>query len=112
MESDEHNDYKSASMIPLITGKRIVVAPLCWGLGHASRCVPIINQLQDQGNTVSIASDGEALTLLQKEFPGLESFEVPRYDINYKYQSMIINMAVQGPKILRAIKKEKTTAEQ
>ena len=112
MESDEHNDYKSAIMIPSIMDKRIVVAPLCWGLGHASRCVPIINQLLNQGNAVAIASDGEALTLLQKEFPDLVSFELPRYDINYKYQSMIINMAVQGPKIIRAIKTEKTTAEQ
>ncbi len=99
-------------MTPTITNKRIVVAPLCWGLGHASRCVPIINQLHDQGNTVAIASDGEALTLLRKEFPELESFELPEYEINYKYQSMIINMAVQGPKILCAIKKEKTEAEQ
>ena len=112
MESDECNDYKTASMIPPIANKRIVVAPLCWGLGHASRCVPIINQLLDQGNTVAIASDGEALTLLRKEFPILESFELPEYDINYKYQSMITNMAIQAPKILHAINKEKTVATQ
>jgi uncharacterized protein (TIGR00661 family) len=112
MESNEFHDNKSTIMIPLITNKRIIVAPLCWGLGHASRCVPIINKLHDQGNTIAIASDGEALTLLRKEFPELVSFELPAYDINYKYQSMIINMAVQGPKILRAIKKEKTAAEQ
>jgi UDP:flavonoid glycosyltransferase YjiC (YdhE family) len=88
------------------------VAPLFWGLGHSSRCIPIINQLLDQGNTVAIASDGEALSLLRMELPDLESFELPEYDINYKYQSMIINMAVQGPKVLSAIKKEKTVAQQ
>ena len=112
MEPDGLNDYKSASVIPSITDKRVIVAPLFWGLGHASRCVPIINRLINQGNTVAIASDGEALTLLRKEFPNLESFELPRYDINYRYPSMIINMALQGPKILSAIKKEKTAAEQ
>ena len=99
-------------MIPKISKKRIIVAPLCWGLGHASRCIPIINQLIEQGNIVSIASDGEALLLLQKEFPDLDSFELPMYDINYKYQSMIINMAAQGPKILSAIKKEKKAANE
>ena len=83
-------------MIPKISKKRIIVAPLCWGLGHASRCIPIINQLIEQGNIVSIASDGEALLLLQKEFPDLDSFELPMYDINYKYQSMIINMAFKS----------------
>ncbi|MFT4536456.1 MAG: hypothetical protein ACJA1A_000174 [Saprospiraceae bacterium] len=88
------------------------MAPLFWGLGHSSRCIPIINQLLDQGNTVAIASDGEALSLLRMELPDLESFELPEYDINYKYQSMIINMAVQGPKVLSAIKKEKTVAQQ
>ena len=111
MESNERNDYKLASMIPSITKKRIILAPLCWGLGHASRCIPIINQLLNQGNEVSVASDGEALSLLRQEFPRLDSFELPAYNINYKYQSMIINMAVQGPKILQAIKQEKSTAE-
>lgn len=99
-------------MIPKISKKRIIVAPLCWGLGHASRCIPIINQLIELGNIVSIASDGEALLLLQKEFPDLDSFELPMYDINYKYQSMIINMAAQGPKIVSAIKKEKLAAKE
>lgn len=98
-------------MIPPLTNKRIVVAPLCWGLGHASRCIPIINQLLDQGNIVSLASDGAALSLLRQEFPTLDSFDLPEYDINYKYQSMIINMVTQVPKILRAIKKEKSIAD-
>jgi len=111
MESNECNDFKSASVIPQINGKRIIVAPLCWGLGHASRCVPIINQLLKDGNTVSVASDGEALFLLRQEFPSLEYFELPVYDINYKYQSMIFNMAAQGSKILKAIKNEKEAAD-
>ncbi len=99
-------------MIGSITGKRIVVAPLCWGLGHASRCIPIINRLIKQQNTVSIASDGEALTLLKRELPELDHFELPAYNIQYKYGSMILNMATQGLKILSAIKKEKNKAEE
>ena len=51
--------------------KRILIAPLDWGLGHATRCIPIIKSLLEK-NTVAIASDGEALELLRKEFPNLE----------------------------------------
>ncbi len=112
MEYDESHDHISPTMISQIINKRIIVAPLCWGLGHATRCVPIINQLLEQGNTVAIASDGEALSLLKREFPKLESFELPAYDINYRYHSMIINMIRQGPKILNAVYREKYTAKE
>ncbi|MDF1696537.1 MAG: glycosyltransferase [Saprospiraceae bacterium] len=91
--------------------KRIVVAPLFWGLGHATRCIPIIKSLQ-KNNTVAIASDGEALTLLQAEFPELESFELPAYSIRYTFDSMLANMIVLGPGSLRTIRKEKNRAEE
>jgi len=50
--------------------KNILVAPLNWGLGHATRCIPIIQELEKNGFTPIIASDGIALLLLQKEFRG------------------------------------------
>ena len=40
--------------------KKVIVAPLNWGLGHATRCIPIIDELLRQGAEVIIASDGEA----------------------------------------------------
>ncbi len=95
----------------MYSNKRIIVAPLHWGLGHASRCIPIINSLIEN-NTIAIASDGEALTLLQKEFPQLESFELPSYNIRYTFDSMIANMIVQGPRSLLTIKKENKSANQ
>jgi len=58
--------------------KRILVAPLNWGLGHATRCIPIINELIRQNFEPVIASDGAALNLLQKEFPHLEYHILPR----------------------------------
>ncbi len=47
--------------------KNILVAPLNWGLGHATRCIPIIHALEENGCTPIIASDGVALALLKKE---------------------------------------------
>jgi len=95
----------------MYSNKRIIVAPLYWGLGHATRCIPIINSLLVD-NTVAIASDGAALTLLQKEFPDLESFELPSYNIRYTFDSMIANMIIQGPGGLTTIKKENKRANQ
>ena len=63
--------------------KNILVAPLNWGLGHATRCIPIINALEENGFNVILASDGDALHLLQKEFPHLLALELPSYNIEY-----------------------------
>ena len=50
---------------------KILLAPLNWGLGHASRCVPLVRRLLDEGNEVVLGGDGESLTLLRKHFPKL-----------------------------------------
>ncbi len=52
---------------------RILVCPLNWGLGHASRDISIIRKLLDRGHEAIIAADGAALELLSGEFPGLKS---------------------------------------
>ena len=87
--------------------KNILVAPLNWGLGHATRCIPIIRFLQKQNASVFLASDGRAFHLLQKEFPELPIFQLPAYDIHYHTSNMMWNMAWQFPKMMRAISREK-----
>ena len=63
--------------------KNILIAPLNWGLGHATRCIPIIKALEENGFNPIIASDGVALALLKKEFPHLITLELPSYNIKY-----------------------------
>lgn len=89
--------------------KRILVAPLNWGLGHATRCIPIINALLDEGFEPIIASDGVALTLLQKEFPNLSSIELPSYNVTYpkKGKNFKVKLIKDAPKVLKAVKDEK-----
>ncbi|WP_264560222.1 glycosyltransferase [Flavobacterium sp. N2270] len=91
--------------------KKILVAPLNWGLGHATRCIPIINGLIDNGFEPVIASDGVALELLKKEFPKLISFELPSYNIQYaqKGRNFKWKMIAQIPKIISAIQNEQKT---
>ena len=87
--------------------KKILVAPLNWGLGHATRCIPIIKELSNQGAEVLLASDGRALDLLKKEFPGFPFFELPSYGITYTYNSIALNMLMAMPKIIQAVFNEK-----
>ena len=90
--------------------KHILVAPLNWGLGHATRCIPIIRALLDQNYEVTIASDGAALSLLQKEFSSLNSIELPSYNITYpeKGSKFIRHMLKMAPQILKAVRAEHT----
>lgn len=91
------------------SSKRILVAPLNWGLGHATRCIPIIHELLAHGHQPFIASDGVALTLLKKEFPELPAFELSSYKISYaeKGKNFKIKMIWDSPKVLKAMAKEK-----
>ncbi|MBE7639496.1 glycosyltransferase [Salegentibacter sp. BLCTC] len=89
--------------------KRILVAVLNWGLGHATRCIPIIKALQEHDFKVFIASDGAALELLKKEFPNLRAFELPSYNISYSKSAHTFKWKLlrETPGILKAINREK-----
>lgn len=88
--------------------KSILIAPLNWGLGHASRSLVLIHHFIKEGKKVGIASDGLSLTWLQEELKeyNLDFFELPGYDVDYRSSSMNWNMIRQFPKIQRAIKLE------
>lgn len=89
--------------------KKIIVAPLNWGLGHATRCIPIILELQKEGFTPILASDGCALELLKKEFPELQTLTLPSYNIRYTKLGMLLQLSLllQVPKLIKAVIFEK-----
>lgn len=91
------------------TTKKILVAPLNWGLGHATRCIPIINALIENGFQPILASDGAALALLKKEFPNLVALELPSYQIEYAKNGLFFKwkLLVNSPKMIAAIWNEK-----
>lgn len=106
-KSTSKNGIVSLSIMP--KRNRILVAPLNWGLGHATRCIPIIKALMEYGCEPVLASDGVALSLLQKEFPNLKTLELPSYKIKYaeKGQHFKLKMIWDSPKVLKAMAKEK-----
>lgn len=94
--------------------KRILIAPLNWGLGHATRCIPIINALITRGFEPVIASNGEALMLLQKEFPLISSIELPGYNITYAKNAKLFKLKLlkDSPKLLKALRAEKKATDE
>lgn len=86
---------------------KVLVTPLDWGLGHATRCVPIIKEFLLQGHQVVVATSGGALRLLQIEFPRLEFFELPSYQPEYTTSSNLVPKLIgQGAKFMKAMEQE------
>ena len=86
---------------------RILVSPLDWGLGHATRCIPIIKYLREKGVDVVIAADGMQLKLLLEQFPGIEHVVLKEYNVKYsRFLPASMKVVLQVPKLLSAIKKE------
>jgi hypothetical protein len=86
---------------------KVLVCPLNWGLGHASRCVPIIQQLIDEGHTPVLVSDKHPLSFLRQEFPTLRFIEYPSYSISYsKCSTQFFAMLRSFPAIFCGILKE------
>lgn len=101
-------------MIHSKSDNHILVAPLNWGLGHATRCIPIIHALEVDGFTPILASDGVALAMLRKEFPHLQTLELPSYDIEYAKNGANFKwkMLAGVPKMVEAILAEKKIVKQ
>lgn len=70
-------------------GAKILVAPLDWGLGHASRCVPVVRFFIDNGFDVMLGGGGESLDYLRKRFPELEYVQLPSARIKYGEHGML-----------------------
>jgi predicted glycosyltransferase len=93
--------------------KTVLVAVLDWGLGHATRCIPIIQELIKQQAEVLVAGNGRSLQVLKQEFPNLLFLDLPDYQIRYSSNhSMVLSMAKQLPHLLRVIRQEHTIIQQ
>ena len=85
--------------------KKILIAPLDWGLGHATRSLVIIRDLQTLNCDITIAASGKIKNLLQNEFPDLNFLDLPGYQISYsKFKRLLpFKILIQLPKILKII---------
>ncbi len=87
---------------------KVLVAPLDWGLGHATRCIPVITELINQNCEVFIVADKHLYSLLKQEFPLAVFLRYKGYGIHYSRtkRGFLLKMLLQFPKIFMAIKRE------
>ncbi len=77
---------------------KILVAPLNWGLGHATRLVPIIRYYRSKGHEVLLAGEGNSLYFLRGEFPNLPWVELPSFSPRFsKTSRQILKLLQQLP---------------
>lgn len=92
---------------PLGVGGKILICPLNWGLGHATRCVPLIRKFVSEGHEPVVVADGFPLAFLKQEFPSLRFLEFPSYPVRYAAgKSQIGAMLFNFPNIVSGIIRE------
>lgn len=80
---------------------KIFIAPLNWGLGHASRCIPLIQEWLNEGHEVVLGGDGDSLLLLRRHFPQLRFCPLASLRLQYsKSNSQVWAIARSIPHII------------
>lgn len=94
--------------------KKILVAPLDWGLGHATRCIPLIRFLMQEGHEVVLGVCPGTDAVLNHEFPTLKTIELPAYRIHYSAYSwgFGLKLLLQLPRLIQVIRAEHKALQQ
>ncbi len=87
---------------------KILIAPLDWGLGHVTRCIPIIKAFEIQNCDLILAADKDAFLLLKKEFPSMVILRLFGYKIRYARSKkwLVFKLIQQAPRLKLIISKE------
>jgi uncharacterized protein (TIGR00661 family) len=87
---------------------KVLVCPLDWGIGHATRCVPVIRKFLELGDEVVIAADGRPYEFLRKEFPECRLIRLKGARITYpKGQGLVGIILANTPFFIRSYYREK-----
>ena len=82
---------------------RVLVAPLNWGLGHATRCIPLVSRLLADGNEVVLGGDGMSLRRLRQAFPALKAIKLAPLNLCYSSgKSQVWALLRTLPQIVKA----------
>jgi predicted glycosyltransferase len=92
---------------------KVMYSVLDWGLGHATRSIPIIQELLDQGAEVYLAGSGAPIALLKKEFPELNTINLPAYGVKYSKSKWALGFVIakQIPQLIKTLKLERQLTE-
>lgn len=86
----------------------VLVCPLDWGLGHATRCIPVVRAFQSAGYHVIVAAGGGAMDFLKSFFGASTGFrQLPGKPITYPAGSgFFMKMLWQLPGLMLSVWKE------
>ena len=88
--------------------KHILIAPLDWGMGHTTRCMPIIAYLLSLGHVVKVACNQSQRSFIEETFSGIDFIHLNGYNITYSKWNKWAQAGLisQMPGILKTIKSE------
>lgn len=99
--------------------KNILIGALNWGLGHASRIIPIIEFLNSEKHNVIIIGNGMSLKLLKNKFPENKFYNISAPEMMYGHKKaintllawcfikQIINIPIERIKVKKIVDAEK-----
>jgi len=86
-----------------------IIYGICsWGLGHATRSLPVVRKLLEEGNNLTIISHGDPLDLLKKEIgDNAKYFDVKDYPIpiSEKKGEFVAKSILYWPLFMRRMRK-------
>ena len=85
---------------------RVLICPLNWGLGHATRCRSIIDTLIARGHDVHLAGDGISMQILQASYPAIKFHTLAPLNIQYG-KGFWTRLMIQIPKLSFWLVKDK-----
>lgn len=94
--------------------RRILIAPLDWGLGHTTRCIPLMRYLLSLGHMIVFAGNQIQQQYISKTFPGIETIHLDGYGVRYASTAGRLKLALlqQIPRLLTAISREQAWLQQ
>lgn len=93
--------------------RKILYAVLNWGIGHATRSLPIIRELIKE-HDVTVLSTGRSLQLLKSELPHIDFIDQSDYSVKYTKRggALLFSLFFQIPKILFRLREEHKFTEE
>jgi uncharacterized protein (TIGR00661 family) len=100
-----HIDTKINKLQKKYKDLTVLIAPLDWGLGHTTRCIPLIKGLLARGCTIILAGEKAQIALFEHEFPQIKMLKLKGYGIRYSVNGSLFFFKIiqQLPKILHTI---------
>ena len=88
--------------------KKILIAPLDWGLGHTTRCVPIIRYMLSLGQRPVFAGNEWQRNFINKSFSDIETIHLDGYNVRYgkTNSGFLYSLLLQVPRIYKTIRAE------